>query len=83
MYNSLFYCIISYFLSLFFRCPIVMSFCQFFLLGNNFDSSFVKQQKSNTMNQVNSQNNYDSLNRYARNLNELASSGKLDPVIGR
>ncbi|MBR3915154.1 MAG: AAA family ATPase, partial [Bacteroidales bacterium] len=46
-------------------------------------SSFVKQQKSNTMNQVNSQNNYDSLNRYARNLNELASSGKLDPVIGR
>lgn len=83
MYNSLFYCIISYFLSLFFRCPIVMSFCQFFLLGNNFDSSFVKQQKNNTMNQVNSQNNYDSLNRYARNLNELASSGKLDPVIGR
>ena len=83
MYNSLFYCIISYFLSLFFRCPIVMSFCQFFILGNNFDSSFVKQQKSNTMNQVNSQNNYDSLNRYARNLNELASSGKLDPVIGR
>ncbi len=35
------------------------------------------------MNQVNSQNNYDSLNRYARNFNELASSGKLDPVIGR
>ena len=35
------------------------------------------------MNQVNSQNNYDSLNRYARNLNELASNGKLDPVIGR
>ena len=30
-----------------------------------------------------SEQNYDSLNRYARNLNELASSGKLDPVIGR
>jgi ATP-dependent chaperone ClpB len=27
--------------------------------------------------------NYDSLNRYSRNLNELASAGKLDPVIGR
>ena len=27
--------------------------------------------------------NYDSLNRYARNLNDLASRGKLDPVIGR
>ena len=35
------------------------------------------------MNQANSHNNYESLNRYARNLNELASSGKLDPVIGR
>lgn len=30
-----------------------------------------------------SSQNYESLNRYARNLNELASSGKLDPVIGR
>lgn len=26
---------------------------------------------------------YDALNRYAKNLNELARSGKLDPVIGR
>ena len=42
-----------------------------------------EQQKKITMNQVNSKNNNDHLNRYARNLNELASSGKLDPVIGR
>ena len=27
--------------------------------------------------------NYNSLNRYARNLNEMARNGKLDPVIGR
>ena len=27
--------------------------------------------------------NYNALNKYARNLNELADSGKLDPVIGR
>ncbi|MDZ7740356.1 MAG: ATP-dependent chaperone ClpB [Bacteroidota bacterium] len=35
---------------------------------------------------VNSQtaeDTYNSLNRYARNLNDLANSGKLDPVIGR
>lgn len=31
----------------------------------------------------NAEQNYDSLNRYARNLNELARQGKLDPVIGR
>jgi ATP-dependent Clp protease ATP-binding subunit ClpB len=29
------------------------------------------------------EDNYNSLNKYARNLNELARSGKLDPVIGR
>ncbi|MFA6402041.1 MAG: ATP-dependent chaperone ClpB [Salinivirgaceae bacterium] len=29
------------------------------------------------------ENGYDSLNRYALNLNELALNGKLDPVIGR
>ncbi|HJH60869.1 MAG TPA: ATP-dependent chaperone ClpB [Bacteroidetes bacterium] len=31
----------------------------------------------------NMEQNYDSLNRYARNLNELAEKGMLDPVIGR
>lgn len=37
-------------------------------------------------NKVNSQNaeaKYNALNKYARNLNELAQAGKLDPVIGR
>lgn len=29
------------------------------------------------------ENQYNSLNKYARNLNDLASKGKLDPVIGR
>ncbi|MBO7082454.1 MAG: AAA family ATPase [Bacteroidales bacterium] len=37
------------------------------------------------MEKQNYQNNqkYESLNRYAKNLNELAKNGKLDPVIGR
>ena len=37
------------------------------------------------MTQQNHQNNnkFESLNRYAKNLNELAKAGKLDPVIGR
>lgn len=29
------------------------------------------------------ESNYQALNRYARNLNDLAATGKLDPVIGR
>jgi len=31
----------------------------------------------------NAEGNYQSLEKYAKNLNQLASSGKLDPVIGR
>ncbi|MBZ0244026.1 MAG: AAA family ATPase, partial [Bacteroidales bacterium] len=31
----------------------------------------------------NAEQNYDALNRYARNLNQMAAVGKLDPVIGR
>ena len=34
-------------------------------------------------NQINMEQKYESLNRYAKNLNELAKAGKLDPVIGR
>ena len=40
------------------------------------------RQGSNVKSQ-NAEENYNSLNRFARNLNELARSGKLDPVIGR
>lgn len=46
--------------------------------------SAIKQlrQGSNVKSQ-NAEENYNSLNRYGRNLNELAREGKLDPVIGR
>lgn len=38
----------------------------------------------NTTNQTQKpKQNYESLNRFAKNLNQLASAGKLDPVIGR
>ncbi len=40
-------------------------------------------RKGKKVDSPHSEQNYDSLNRYARNFNEMASSGKLDPVIGR
>ena len=40
-------------------------------------------RKGNNVNSQNADANYQALNRYAKNLNELAKSGKLDPVIGR
>jgi len=40
-------------------------------------------RKGSTVNSQTAEETYNSLNKYARNLNELARSGKLDPVIGR
>lgn len=40
-------------------------------------------RKGSSVNSASADENWNSLNRYARNLNDLARSGKLDPVIGR
>jgi ATP-dependent Clp protease ATP-binding subunit ClpB len=40
-------------------------------------------RKGATVNSPTAEDTYNALNKYARNLNELARSGKLDPVIGR
>ena len=40
-------------------------------------------RKGSTVNSQTSDQQYNSLERYAKNLNELARQGKLDPVIGR
>ncbi|HVP93574.1 MAG TPA: ATP-dependent chaperone ClpB [Methanoregulaceae archaeon] len=40
-------------------------------------------RKGETVNSQNAEETYNALEKYARNLNELARSGKLDPVIGR
>lgn len=47
-------------------------------------SAAIKElRKGAKVNDPNAENTYNSLEKYARNLNELAESGKLDPVIGR
>ncbi len=40
-------------------------------------------RKGDTVNSQTQETQYNSLNKYARNLNEMARQGKLDPVIGR
>ncbi len=40
-------------------------------------------RKGSTVNSQNAEETYNSLEKYARNLNDLARTGKLDPVIGR
>jgi ATP-dependent Clp protease ATP-binding subunit ClpB len=40
-------------------------------------------RKGDNVTSQNAEDNYNSLNKYAKNLNKLAQEGKLDPVIGR
>ncbi len=40
-------------------------------------------RKGEKVTSASAEDNYNSLNKYAKNLNELAKNGKLDPVIGR
>ncbi|MDR1593418.1 MAG: ATP-dependent chaperone ClpB [Prevotellaceae bacterium] len=46
-------------------------------------SAIESVRKGNTVNSQTSDETFDSLNRYAINLNDQARKGKLDPVIGR
>ena len=44
----------------------------------------IKELRGNSkVNDANAENTYQALNKYSKNLNQLAEQGKLDPVIGR
>ncbi len=45
--------------------------------------AIIELRGGNPITNANAEETYNALNKYARNLNELASAGKLDPVIGR
>jgi ATP-dependent Clp protease ATP-binding subunit ClpB len=46
-------------------------------------SAFLELRKGSKATGHSAEETYNSLNKYAKNLNELAATGKLDPVIGR
>lgn len=46
-------------------------------------SAIKELRKGDSVTSQSAEETYNSLNKYARNLNELARTGKLDPVIGR
>ncbi len=47
------------------------------------EKAIMQFRKGKKVDSQDAEQNYDSLNRFAKNLNELAQQGKLDPVIGR
>ncbi len=50
---------------------------------NTLKSAIKELRKGSTVTSHSAETNYNSLDKYARNLNQLAEDGKLDPVIGR
>ena len=53
------------------------------LTESGLKAAITELRKGSNITSQNAESQYNALQRYARNLNELASSGKLDPVIGR
>ncbi|WP_431167058.1 ATP-dependent chaperone ClpB [Tenacibaculum halocynthiae] len=49
----------------------------------NLQNAIDELRKGNRVTSQNAEETYNSLNKYAKNLNQLAQDGKLDPVIGR
>ena len=49
----------------------------------NLKETLNQLQKGEKITSASAEQNYNSIERYARNLNQLAENGKLDPVIGR
>ena len=47
------------------------------------ESAVQELRQGNQVTSQNAEDNYNSLEKYAKNLNQLAEEGKLDPVIGR
>jgi ATP-dependent Clp protease ATP-binding subunit ClpB len=47
------------------------------------ENAITELRKGERVTSASAEETYNSLNKYAKNLNELAKSGKLDPVIGR
>lgn len=47
------------------------------------ESAITEMRKGEHVTSASAEETYNSLNKYAKNLNELARNGKLDPVIGR
>ena len=49
----------------------------------NLKTAILELRKGSQVTSQSAEETYNSLNKYARNLNQLAEDGKLDPVIGR
>ena len=49
----------------------------------NLESAIIELRKGEKVTSASAEGNYNALEKYANNLNKMASQGKLDPVIGR
>ena len=65
------------------RTPSAKIFSQFGITKEKFLEALSKVRGNQRITSQNPEDNYDALNKYGRDLVEMAREGKLDPVIGR
>lgn len=53
------------------------------ILKSDLKNSIIQLRQGRNVNSSNAEDNYEALNKYAKDITELAKQGKLDPVIGR
>ena len=53
------------------------------LTEKGLEAAIIELRKGSTITSQTQENEFNALNKYAKNLNEMARAGKLDPVIGR
>jgi ATP-dependent Clp protease ATP-binding subunit ClpB len=58
-------------------------FLRQYVTADNLKSSIKEIRKSNIVENQNQEAQYNTIEKYAKNLNDLAKKGKIDPVIGR
>ena len=65
------------------RAPSAKIFAKYHIDRNKFLEALSKVRGNQRATSQNPEDNYDALNKYGRDLVEMAREGKLDPVIGR
>ena len=65
------------------KCAIAQSLRDQGVTTKGLQSAIDELRKGERVTSQSAEETYNSLNKYARNLNQLAADGKLDPVIGR
>ncbi len=65
------------------KSPAGMALLSGKITKDNLKKAILELRQGRSVNSVNAEGNYEALNKYAKDITELARQGKIDPIIGR